>query len=87
MNKLIATSIMLVALSGCMEIPAKAKDVSHTYALPKGMENCKVFKLVSTTGNDLYVVRCPMSTSTMESHKSGKTTVETSITVPNILLS
>ena len=86
MNKIIVASIMLVALSGCMEAPATTEDVSHTYAMPNGMEGCKVFKLSDTTrDNNLYVVRCPMSTSTMESHKSGKATVETNITVPDIL--
>ena len=85
MSKLIVASFMLVLLSGCMEIPAKTEDVSHTHAMPEGMEDCKVFKLISTTGNDMYVVRCPLATTTMESHKSGKVAIETNVTVPNIL--
>ena len=82
MSRLTATSIILVALSGCMEVPATTEDVSHTYTMPEGMEGCKVFKLISTTGNDLYVVRCPMNTSTKE---LGKSTIETNVTTPNIL--
>lgn len=83
MNKLIIAALMLGTLSGCME--TTTSDISNDYIMPRGMEDCQVFKMKSSTERDIFVVRCPTTTSTMETHKEGKTSVTTNVTTPNYL--
>lgn len=39
-------------------------ETTSDYILPKGMENCKIFRLGAGTGKTLYAVSCPHATTT-----------------------
>lgn len=51
----------VVLLAGCN--PATDETTSN-YILPRGMENCKIFRLEAGTGKTLYAVSCPHSITT-----------------------
>lgn len=57
-------------LSGCEK---ETKENTSKYALPEGLQDCKVYNMRGENGVDLNVVRCPLS-STTASYTSGKST-------------
>lgn len=71
MKKLILIAALLLA--GC---DAYTDDVSGRYELPKGLKDCEVYRMTASRGKDLYVVRCPNST-TGVSYTENKNTVST----------
>ena len=73
MNKISIVALLVGSafiLSGCGE--TRTSDVKSSYSMPEGMEGCKVYFLKSQTSLDIYVVRCPLTTTTSESHSCGK---------------
>lgn len=71
MKKLILIAIVLIA--GC---DGYTDDVSGRYQLPKGLQDCQVYLMSPSRGKDLYVVRCPNST-TAVSYRENKHNVST----------
>lgn len=71
MKKLIAVTIVALALTGC-EYGEKTND----FKLPDGLKDCKVYTVEGKT-RDLTVVRCPSSNVSVRYDKSSTTnTVE-----------
>lgn len=62
MKKLIL--IAALALVGCNP---NTKEISDNYELPEGLKDCQVYKMESMS-RDLYVVRCPNSTTSVANH-------------------
>lgn len=75
---------LIVSLSGCEQAPTVTSDISNSYSMPVGMEGCKVYKMESSTSRNIYVVRCPMTTTTNEEHSCGKNCIQrNNVTTPN----
>jgi len=54
-------SISILSLSGCEK---KSEDASSSFILPKGMEDCVIYKMNDDAGIIIYAIRCPLSTTT-----------------------
>ncbi len=65
--------IAALLLAGC---DAYTDDVSDRYQLPKGLQDCEVYRMTASRGKDLYVIRCPNSTTTT-SYQDNKQEVNT----------
>lgn len=69
----IAASILAMGmLSGCEKSTTEATEA---FAMPEGMEDCKVYYMSSSNGSNLVVVRCPNSATTTRSGKNTNVTV------------
>lgn len=71
--KILAVALFAVFLIGCDK---QTREVSGEYALPGGLQDCKIFYLTGGGGGGLSllkVMRCPNS-STSTNYTSGKTT-------------
>lgn len=73
MKKIFALVVMVLFLSGC---DAETKDYTDSYLLPKGMEDCKVYRLIpdqSRGTSEITAIVCKNS-STTTSYRQNKTT-------------
>lgn len=75
MKKLIIIAALL--LTGC---DSYTDDLSSRYDLPKGLEDCKVYRMTPSRGKDLYIVRCPNSV-TGVSYRENKQNVSSTTTI------
>ena len=66
----ISAVFALGILSGCEK---ETKEHTSKYALPEGLQDCKVYNMRGENGSEINVVRCPLS-STTATYKSGKST-------------
>lgn len=64
--------IMAVALAGCTP---SAHEVIWP-VVPDGLKDCKFYEITNSNGATIKVIRCPMSTTSIQ-YQSGKTTVNT----------
>lgn len=62
-------------LSGCEK---ETKESTSSYALPEGMQDCRIYQMQGQNGESMTVVRCPLSSTTTDYH-SGKTTRSVSV--------
>lgn len=71
MNKLMILYIICVVLvlSACTPT---AREATHNYKLPSELSDCKIFRLMNDSGDVMYVMRCPNS-STTTNYSTGKT--------------
>ena len=61
MKKYLVISLALFGLTGC---DPTAKDDTYSWKLPKGLEDCTIYKLRDTKANGMNVMRCPLSQTT-----------------------
>lgn len=81
---MVLVAVMTAGLVGCTPQATEAIDKSRAYVMPEGMNDCKVFRLNSSSDRDIFVVRCPMTTTTAETHSCGKgCTEKNDVTAPN----
>lgn len=67
------TTVMVFGmLAGCEKQTTENTD---KYILPEGMEDCKIYTMISKNGGVLQVVRCPLSVTTTKSGKNTNVTV------------
>jgi len=64
--------VMAVALAGCT--PSAKETVWEV--LPDGLKDCKFYEISNSNGATMKVVRCPMSTTSIQ-YQSGKATINT----------
>ena len=64
--------VMAIALSGCTP---SAQEIIWP-VVPDELKDCKFYELVNSKGATMKVVRCPMSSTSVQ-YQSGKTTVNT----------
>lgn len=82
MKKVLLGIALCVFLTGCE--PTHYEDADSSYKLPPEMSDCKVFKLISESDRNLYVIRCPTQTTTSETHSCGKRCTENNdLTIKN----
>lgn len=86
MKKLILICCLL--LTACNVTPDKTGDVTNKANLPKELEDCKAYQLITEAGiPNLYVIKCPNSTTTTTYQKqTGKIieNISTTITVNGV---
>ena len=68
MKKLILIAVLFLA-AGC---DPTTKEIREDYQLPEGLKDCKVYKMESMS-RDLFVVRCPNSTTSVANHHNKHT--------------
>lgn len=78
--KLCCIPVMILALSGCERVTV---DVSQEYALPTELSECTVHEMRAKLSQNLYVVRCPETTTTNWRVSSGKNSHDESATINN----
>lgn len=79
MNKTIA-ALLILSLTGCMNTSVKEVKYSNM-RLPPGLTGCKFFEVATTRGYQ-QLVRCPLSTTVIDSldvSVKTTTTVETNL--------
>lgn len=79
MKKVLAVLMVVALLSGC---EMETKEVTHTFLLPKGLEDCSIYSMSATSGAHIQAVRCPHS-STASTYKVGKST-QTTIVIDGV---
>ena len=67
--------LMTTMLMGCEK---ETKDYTKSYALPEGMQDCKIYEMRGTNSDKITVVRCP-SSSTTTSYNSGKNKLSSTV--------
>lgn len=73
------TACLIVMSAFCLTACEKTtQSVDDIFVMPEGMKDCKAYKMSSGSGTVLYVVRCPLSTTSTT--KTGKTPVRTIVT-------
>ena len=78
MKKLAVIAVAVLTLAGCK---TQTVETTRAYQMPQGMQDCRVFELESASEKDLYVVRCPMSSTTaVWKENQGKSTRDYSST-------
>ena len=78
MNKLILTIASVLVLTAC-DVEPYNKELTQTYPLPDGLEDCKIYYLQNKSGNSLKVVRCPNSSTTTQ-WQAGKIQASATVT-------
>lgn len=70
--KNICLALLIICLTACDN---HSQNVTSNYSVPSELNDCKIFRVVNTSGNVLYVTRCPnSSTTTYVAQKNGVTT-------------
>lgn len=75
MIRLILISILLTIITGCAK--RETREISGSYTLPPGLQDCSVFKLSTNdvVADDIVALRCPNSSTAVSNRVSqGKTT-------------
>ncbi|QAX98387.1 hypothetical protein AsFcp4_279 [Aeromonas phage AsFcp_4] len=78
--KKFAVIALAFALMGCDTVTT---ETTNAYQMPEGLTGCKVFYLRSKSDQNLYVTRCPDTTSTHWSVNHGKSTSHYDSTADN----
>ena len=79
--KYILILLLVIGLTSCEK---ETTEVSGKFQLPKGLEDCTIYRLESEGGTTIYVTRCPHSDTTTQwrvqsgkiSHKYSNSVVE-----------
>lgn len=70
--------LALVAALSVVACAPKAYETTTEYTLPKGLQDCSIYRLHSPTAQNVVVVRCPQSSTSVD-HNEGKLKVTTSV--------
>ena len=75
--------LVLVLLSGCYSQEQRESSLAYAVSKIDGLSDCKS-SIITTKGmHDLYVIRCPNSSTSTE-YKQGKSTYIKTITVDGV---